>query len=90
MNYIDATNIIQPDTRTPAERWLDTELERRGAGEQGAEPGVPWPHWNDRCYRTLKAMRPDVKMERTGTHHNAVDDATSQARHALALLAANA
>ena len=54
-----------------------------------AELTVPWPHWNDRCYRTLKALRPEVKMERTGTHHNAIDDATSQARHALALLAAN-
>jgi hypothetical protein len=40
MHYVDATHIIQPDTRTPAERWLDTELERRGANEQGAEPGV--------------------------------------------------
>lgn len=54
-----------------------------------AELTVPWPHWNDRCYRTLKALRPEVKIERTGTHHNALDDATSQARHALALLAAN-
>jgi hypothetical protein len=51
---------------------------------------VPWPHWNDRCYRTVKAMRPDVKMERTGTHHNAIDDATSQATHLMALLTANA
>ncbi len=50
---------------------------------------VPWPYWNDRCYRTVKAMRPDVRMDRTGTHHNAIDDATSQARHLIALLTAN-
>ena len=47
---------------------------------------VPWMHWNDRCYRTLKALHPGVPLARTGTHHNAVDDAESQARHALAIL----
>ena len=51
---------------------------------------VPWPHWNDRCYRTVKALLPAVKMERAGTHHNAIDDATSQAKHLMALLTANA
>jgi len=38
--YVDASNLIKPDTRTAAERWLDKELERRGANEQGAEAGV--------------------------------------------------
>jgi exodeoxyribonuclease VIII len=51
---------------------------------------VPWQYQNDRCYRTVKAMRPDVKMERTGTHHNAIADATSQARHLMDILTANA
>ena len=51
---------------------------------------VPWSHRNDRCYRTVKAMRPDVKMERTGTHHNALHDATSQATHMMAIIQANA
>lgn len=37
--YVDASDLIKPDTRTPTERWLDTELERRGASEQGAEAG---------------------------------------------------
>jgi exodeoxyribonuclease VIII len=46
----------------------------------------PWEFWNDRCYRTLKALRPDVKMERAGTHHNALDDAKDQSVHAIALL----
>lgn len=46
----------------------------------------PWKHWNDRCYRTVKALHPDVKLERTGTHHIAVDDAESQARHLIAML----
>lgn len=47
---------------------------------------VPWAHWNDRCYRTVKAMYPDVKMQRTGVHHNAGDDAVSQAEHLLQIL----
>lgn len=46
----------------------------------------PWRHWNDRCYRTLKAQHRDVKMERVGVHHNAADDAESQARHLVAML----
>lgn len=43
----------------------------------------PWPFWNDRCYRTFKAMFPDVKVSRFGTHHNAVDDARTQAWHLI-------
>lgn len=50
----------------------------------------PWVFWNDRCYRTVKAQHPEVKMQRNGTHHNAVDDAESQARHLIAMLTANA
>ena len=46
----------------------------------------PWTCWNDRCYRTVKAMHPTVKMQRAGTHHNALDDAESQARHLIAML----
>lgn len=49
----------------------------------------PWKFWNDRCYRTLKSLRPDVPMDRAGTHHNALDDAESQARHLMAILGLN-
>lgn len=45
----------------------------------------PWKHWNDRCYRTIKSLHPDVKLKRVGTHHNAVDDAESQAWHLLTI-----
>lgn len=47
---------------------------------------VPWQFWNNRCYRTLKNLRPEIKLERTGTYHNALDDAKTQARHAIQLL----
>lgn len=45
-----------------------------------------WPHWGNRCYRTLKNLRPAVSLERVGTHHNALDDALSQADHCSQLL----
>lgn len=54
---------------------------RRNGTEQ------PWKFWNDRCYRTIKAQHPHIQMDRSGTHHNAVDDAESQARHLIAILA---
>lgn len=40
-----------------------------------------WKAYNGRCYRTLKALLPAVKLVRTGTHHNALGDAQSQAEH---------
>ncbi len=43
----------------------------------------PWKYWNDRCYRTLEALRPDIKLVRVGVHHNAAYDAKSQALHLL-------
>lgn len=50
--------------------------------------GRPWHFTKDRCYRTLKALRPDIKQDRVGTHHNALDDAKFQALHACKLLRA--
>lgn len=47
----------------------------------------PWAHWNDRCYRTIKSLYPGVPLQRVGTHHNALDDAESQARHLMDMLA---
>lgn len=49
----------------------------------------PWKYWNDRCYRTVKSLAPGVKMKRTGTHHNAVDDAESQALHLIDIIHSN-
>ena len=47
---------------------------------------VPWDFWNNRCYRTLKNLIPGPKLSRGGTYHNALDDAKSQALHAIELL----
>jgi hypothetical protein len=40
----------------------------------------PWKFYNTRCYRTIKNMHP-AQFPRTGTHHNAVDDAEYQTHH---------
>ena len=47
---------------------------------------APWDFWNNRCYRTLKALHPEIELERTGTYHRAVDDAESQAQHLIRIL----
>lgn len=47
---------------------------------------LPWDKYHNRCYRTLKKMFPDIKIQRTGTHHNALDDAIRQAEHAVRLM----
>jgi exodeoxyribonuclease VIII len=46
----------------------------------------PWGTYRNRCYRTLKGFAPDDKIRRSGTHHNALADAVSQAEHAVYLL----
>lgn len=45
-----------------------------------------WPFWGNRCYRTLKNLAPDIAVERIGIHHNALDDALTQADHAAQIL----
>jgi exodeoxyribonuclease VIII len=48
----------------------------------------PWHFTKDRCYRTLKNLRPDIKQDKVGVAHNALDDAKYQALHACKLLRA--
>ncbi|MDP3972150.1 MAG: 3'-5' exonuclease [Candidatus Nanopelagicales bacterium] len=45
---------------------------------------APWSFRNDRCYRTVVNLLPEDRrpaFERSGTSHNALDDAVTQARH---------
>lgn len=41
---------------------------------------APWSFWQERDLRTLKGLNKTLRIERTGTHHNALDDAIYQAR----------
>lgn len=47
---------------------------------------VPWHFSGERCFRTIKALHADVPMQRIGTHHDALDDAKSQALHLMQML----
>ena len=47
---------------------------------------VPWSYRGDMCFRTLKALFPKQEVEQIGTYHNALDDAKTQAVHAIAML----
>lgn len=51
------------------------------AAARAAGCKLVWPFWQNRCYRTMKARAPQVKLARVGTHHNALDDARTQAQH---------
>lgn len=50
---------------------------------QKLRENAPWSFWTNRCYRTMKALFPQAKVERIGTHHNALDDAATQAQHLI-------
>lgn len=64
---------------------FDNVILRRAYDRSGR--AAPWPHWNDRCYRTIKGLYGhDIKIERTGTHHHALADAEAQAVHLLRML----
>lgn len=39
----------------------------------------PWEFWNNRCFRTFKALSTGLEPTREGVHHNALDDARHQA-----------
>lgn len=41
---------------------------------------APWRFYNNRCFRTAKALGPKVDLPREGVHHNALDDALHQTR----------
>lgn len=50
---------------------------------------VKWPlkYTSDRCYRTMRAMFPQVPVQEfVGTKHHAYDDAMHQAKHLYAIL----
>lgn len=44
---------------------------------------TPWHYRQNRCYRTIKNMFPNIPYTRVGVHHNAVDDARTQGQHLM-------
>lgn len=54
---------------------------------RAAGMGEPWKYHQEMCFRTLATLFPEVpKPKRTGTYHNALDDAKFQALHFIAML----
>ena len=47
---------------------------------------LPWVFWNEMCFRTIKNLRPDIPMEKSGVQHNALADAQQQTIHLIKLL----
>lgn len=62
--------------------WLESMMKYSGLKN-------PIKFWNQRDYRTLKNLYPDVTAEFSGVKHNALDDAIHQAKHAMAILRAH-
>jgi len=62
---------------------FDIPIIEHAASKVGLE--MPTKFWHHSCYRTVKNMYPKVKMERTGTHHDALADAVSQAEHLISI-----
>jgi hypothetical protein len=78
---------FDPDVRM----WgngADFDLPILAAAYRAVRLPVPWKPYSGRCYRTLKNLRRDVALVRIGSLHNAVDDAYSQAAHAIRILRA--
>ena len=49
--------------------------------------GCPWRYSDNRCYRTMKNLFGHrAKLDREGTHHQALDDAITQAQHLLDMM----
>lgn len=72
------------ESRTAVAIWgngstFDNIILRSAYAATGLE--YPFRFWQDHCYRTMKQLTPDCAIVREGTHHNALDDAISQAKH---------
>jgi len=58
-----------------------------GNAFRACEIPVPWNFYDERCYRTLKSLFPQLKAADTrGTKHNALEDARYQAEHLIKII----
>lgn len=58
---------------------FDLVLLKSAYNALNADP--PWRYYNHRCFRTIKGLFDVPELPRHGVHHNALDDAISQAQH---------
>lgn len=45
-----------------------------------------WTYKQDRCYRTVKELHPNIAYIHQGVKHNALDDAISQTMHLMSMV----
>ena len=55
-------------------RWANNILDKLGLQK-------PWKFWEEMCFRTYLKYSPKVDFQPSGEAHNALDDATNQAKH---------
>lgn len=55
-------------------RWANNILDKLGLQK-------PWKFWEEMCFRTYLKYSPKVDFQPVGEAHNALDDATNQAKH---------
>ena len=79
-NFIDATDDGGPEKPTIWANGASFDLPILANAYRTVGMPLPWKFWEERDLRTLKGLSPDLRIERSGTHHNALDDALHQAR----------
>lgn len=83
MTALDALNEFIDGTGTEPEIWVNGasfDFPILASAYRTFGWTIPWNFWQERDLRTLKALNKGARIERTGTHHNALDDACHQAR----------
>lgn len=55
-------------------RWSNNILEK-------LQMEKPWKFYQEMCFRTFRVFMPQIEFKKTGTAHNALDDAINQAKY---------
>lgn len=78
-------NWVDPDAKIWANSPdFDCSILAHAYGDQG----VPWKFYNTRCLRTMRELAPQVDKPTNTCVHDALADATAQAKHLQAIWAA--
>lgn len=76
-------NTVEPELWSNGANF-DGVILRQAYQRTGIE--CPWDWRNERCYRTVAKLHPEIRLERIGEKHVALDDAISQAQHLIQIL----
>jgi DNA polymerase III epsilon subunit-like protein len=89
---LEALGDFIENTGEAPEIWVNGasfDLPILASAYRAADLRQPWRYWQERDLRTIKALNQGARLERQGTHHNALDDACHQARLIQHILAFN-